>query len=204
MPIITVELDNMFPPTWQATGGHVLPEGANTYTDPTTAVRWIVGNDKLNYWNFQRALGDLFARDFALSENIDALNDYLNTNTGICFNMPVTQVWPGNYVEIGSFKLTESQNPIAFLVAADVKIVDGPQLSTLQLIVQNVTDDVQVLSVDSVTRAGQTYFAAAAIQDFPPWVPCSKLMSVRVINTGTVPVHASGCLIWNPSVNQLV
>ena len=126
MPLRIYQLDTNYPPTWQGTAA----QGVTPLTDPATAsggtgVRFVNGQDPVNYFTYQRVEGDLFKRDLELLGSEQKIVDYMGSRTGISLNIPATLLEPpdggvSHYITLGRLPVSASQIPHIFIVASDV------------------------------------------------------------------------------------
>lgn len=129
MPLAFIQLDTTYPPTWEATWGRTPAYAGDPGTpvvDPDTAVEFITGEDKVNYFTSQRYQGDLFKRDVIINNAIRSIIDYLSTRTGPVLSLPDTTLWPNSFLTLGHLRFTAAQNPSgAYVVGGLVRRVSG-------------------------------------------------------------------------------
>lgn len=134
MPVLKKPLHNTPPPTWTNPDGVTAPPDGSV-VDTTTSLRWIVGEDFMNYHTSQRYQGDLFYRDIRLDDQMNGVIDFLGERTGLTFNQPATELLPGKHVCLGQFTVVTEPN--MYVVALEAKVVDTTEA---QDVVINVVD----------------------------------------------------------------
>ena len=126
MPLSLQQIDSNYPPTWPGTPATGVPY----VNDPSSAsggtgLRFINGQDPVNYFTHQRSEGDLFKRDLEVYKGIKQLTDYIGSRTGIILNLPATILEPvdgsvSHSITIGRVPLSSKQSPHLYMVAADI------------------------------------------------------------------------------------
>ncbi len=209
MPIDIIPLDTQYPPTWASISGGVPLPGVASVTDPDSALRSTVGEDKVNYFNAQRWEGDLFKRDLIINKQLKKLIDYLATRTGPCMSSPDITLQPQTWVVVGRMRFDPANCPSgAWLVAAQARYLGAgafpatgtPAASDCALVIADTAGAVTAtisavatptgsmfLVADITTRSGTVMAASGA----------SKEYELRLYNNhATASIIASATVIW--------
>lgn len=140
----------------------------STTVDAETHMRHSEGQDKINYFVWQRWQGDLFKRDLVNQLSIQAVVNYLGSRSGIGYNMPSTCVVRDSYIVIGHIRLTQHQGSKGWIVGMGIKVLDTISLPVvmprLQLWKTSTPTPVEVATLTAVNPllvAPAAFFLAA-------------------------------------------
>ena len=199
MVIPLIRLDNVFPALWETVWGGLHPEPLDPYVDSESRVRFIDGQDPVNYWVNQRFQGDLFKRDLLQAEVSRRIIDYLSARQGYFFSIPAVTLQPDTYIPIGAMMSTDQ--------------IEGYYLSAYVCNVDyGVLADIEVRIVDLDTGDVLSHFTPSGDQNLQWAVGTSRInnergklvdnFEIRLYNTGCddlVTVQAS--VILSPKLN---
>jgi hypothetical protein len=199
MPFPITRLDNVFPSTWESVWGGEHPEPYDPYIDSESRVRFINGDDPVNYFVAQRFQGDLFKRDLLQSQSIKRIIDYLAARKGYFYNIPSITLAPNTYIPIGAMMSTE-QIEGYYLVAYVCNIHYG------------VLSDIELRIVDQDSGAVLGFFTPSGEQNISWAVNVSQIsgrrgklidnFEIRLYNTGTTDIiTAQASVILSPKLN---
>jgi len=199
MPFPITRLDNVFPPTWESVWGGIHPEPYDPYIDSESRVRFISGNDPVNYFTAQRFQGDLFKRDILQSQSIRRIIDYLASRNGYFYNIPSITLAPNTYIPLGAMMSTE-QIEGYYLVAYVCNIQYGS------------IGDVEIRIIDQDNGAVLSFFNPAGNQNISWAVNLAQIegkrgkvvdnFEIRLYNKGTSDIITTqASVILSPKLN---
>lgn len=182
MVIPFIRLDNVFPATWESVWGGIHPEPYDPYIDSESRVRFISGQDPVNYFTSQRFQGDLFKRDLLQAEVARRIIDYLSARQGYFFNIPAITLQPDTYIPLGAMMNTD-QIEGYYLVAYVCNIDYG------------AIGDVELRIVDQDTGTVLSHFNPTGEQNLVWAVGTSRVNNERgkLVDNFEVRLYNKGC-----------
>jgi hypothetical protein len=199
MPFPITRLDNVFPPTWESVWGGTHPEPYDPHIDSESRVRFITGEDPVNYFTAQRFQGDLFKRDILQSQSIRRIIDYLASRNGYFYNIPSVTLAPNTYIPLGAMMSTE-QIEGYYLVAYVCNIHYG------------AISDIELRVIDQDTGAVLGFFNPTGNQNISWAVSLAQIdgkrgklvdnFEIRLYNKGSSDIiTAQASVILSPKLN---
>jgi hypothetical protein len=199
MPFPITRLDNVFPATWESVWGGEHPEPYDPYIDSESRVRFVNGEDPVNYFVSQRFQGDLFKRDLLQSQSIRRIIDYLAARKGYFYNIPSVSLAPNTYIPLGAMMSTY-QIEGYYLVAYACNVHYGS------------LSDIELRIVDQDSGAVLGLFSPTGNQNLSWSVNVSQIngrrgklidnFEIRLYNTGSTDViTAQASVVLSPKLN---
>jgi len=182
MVIPLIRLDNVFPATWESVWGGIHPEPYDPYLDSESRVRFIDGQDPVNYFTAQRFQGDLFKRDLLQAETSRRIIDYLSARQGYFFNIPSVTLQPDTYIPLGAMMGTDQIE--GYYLVAYVCNVDYGLIS-----------DIELRIVDQDTGAVLSHFNPTGEQNLVWAVGTSRINNERgkLVDNFEIRLYNKGC-----------
>jgi hypothetical protein len=186
MPFQLRRLDTRIPATWDGTDEFEL----DPHVDDDTWLRASVGEDKTNYFSFQRPQGDLFKRDLISEQNLRNMANFLATRTGLRYGGAAVRLGIADALILGRVTIPAA-TPRWYVVGGELKnITDAVVGASLE-----VMRDSDSVVIWSTTSYGTT-FAAAALTDRGPLLVAGQTYTFRLINgTGAKKIFSGSILV---------
>jgi hypothetical protein len=199
MPFPITRLDNVFPATWESVWGGEHPEPYDPYIDSESRVRFVNGEDPINYFVAHRFQGDLFKRDILQSQSIRRIIDYLAARKGYFYNIPSITLAPNTYIPIGAMMSTEQIE--GYYLVAYVCNVHYGALSNIELRV--IDQDTGSVLSNFIPIGGRNVSWAVNVSQIQD--RRGKLIDnfeIRLYNKGTTDIiTAQASVILSPKLN---
>ena len=187
MPLQLTQLDTTYPPTWDGTPH---PDVA-VLVDALTALRYMEGQDKVNYKTWQRSEGDLFKRDIVSFKNLKDLTDYIGSRNGLLFNSPAYAVAPSTELVLSVPGVSNFNSH--YVVAAGAHIRIGAASANTGVRIVNTNGEAVVNTVTTLT---EVEFFATTIED--RGADIADPLRLELFNEGATDVVLAGWVALLP------